>query len=192
MIKNLKMKKNLSKKRGFTLVELLVVIVVIGLLFAVFVPRIDFASTSARETGVKSDFRSFELAAEQLLRENSGLAFVTNDAAGGDGTADIEKKLNKYLDPALQFSNGICAQTDAWNQNYKLYTNAKSGSNNGTITFVCSGKDSTAQTTTVSSEIAANSDDYLITVMYKDGKISAWTSGFSTEIMSQDTTLPTL
>ena len=43
------------KKQGFTLVEILVVIVVIGLLFMFFVPRIDFVGDKARETGVKSD-----------------------------------------------------------------------------------------------------------------------------------------
>ena len=62
------------KKRAFTLVEILIVVAVIGILFVTLVPRIDFAGDKARETGVKTDFRSFELAAEQLMRENAGVA----------------------------------------------------------------------------------------------------------------------
>ena len=62
-----------QKKRAFTLVEILIVVAVIGILFVTLVPRIDFAGDKARETGVKTDFRSFELAAEQILRENAGL-----------------------------------------------------------------------------------------------------------------------
>ena len=170
--------------------EILVVIVIIGLLFMFFVPRIDFASTSARETGVKSDFRSFSLAAEQIIRENSGLAFVTNTTAGDTGKADIEAKLNKYLDSALQFTSGTCNQKDAWNSNYKLYTNAKKGSNNGTLTFVCIGKNVTAGVTAAAS--TTSDDDYIITVTYKNGAINTWTSGFSSNITAQDMTLPTL
>lgn len=182
--------KTKKKQKGFTLVEILVVIVVIGLLFMVFVPRIDFASNSARETGVKSDFRSFSLAAEQLLRENAGLAFVTNTTAGDTGKTDIEAKLNKYLDPALQFTSGTCTQNDPWNQKYKLYTNSKKSANNGTLTFVCTGKDSKANVTAVAS--ATTGDDFIITVTYIDGVISTWTSGFSSNISAQSTTLPTL
>ena len=183
-------RKIAHKKPGFTLVEILVVIVVIGLLFMVFVPRIDFASNSARETGVKSDFRSFSLAAEQVLRENAGMAFVTNTTAGDGGQTDIEAKLNKYLDPALQFTSGTCAQKDPWNQAYKLYTNSKKGSNNGTMTFVCTGKNGTANVTAVAN--ATTSDDFIITVTYVNGVINTWTDGFSSDIEANSTTLPTL
>ena len=183
-------RKIAHKKPGFTLVEILVVIVVIGLLFMVFVPRIDFASNSARETGVKSDFRSFSLAAEQVLRENAGMAFVSNATAGDGGQADIEAKLNKYLNPALQFTSGTCAQKDPWNQAYKLYTNSKKGSNNGTMTFVCTGKNGTANVTAVAN--ATTSDDFIITVTYVNGVISTWTDGFSSDIEANSTTLPTL
>ena len=58
-----------QKRKAFTLVEILIVVAVIGILFVTLVPRIDFAGDKARETGVKTDFRSFELAAEQILRE---------------------------------------------------------------------------------------------------------------------------
>ena len=66
-------KKAKQRKRAFTLVEILIVVAVIGILFVTLVPRIDFAGDKARETGIKTDFRAFELAAEQILREKAGL-----------------------------------------------------------------------------------------------------------------------
>ena len=162
-------------KPGFTLVEILVVIVVIGLLFMVFVPRIDFASNSARETGVKSDFRSFEFAAEQLMRENAGVSkhntLATLCAASGG--------INQYLDAALQFdTTGKCAQTDPWNQNYTLQIVTPTGTgtnpNSGAIMFLSGGKDSKLDGT----------GDFAIATVFDDGKISSATSGFSSNITS--------
>ena len=168
-------KKIAHKKPGFTLVEILVVIVVIGLLFMVFVPRIDFASNSARETGVKSDFRSFELAAEQLMRENAGVSKHNTLAALCAANGGI----NQYLDAALQFdTTGKCAQTDPWNQNYTLQIVTPSGTgtnpNCGAIMFLSGGKDSKLDGT----------GDFVMATVFDDGKISSATSGFSSNITS--------
>ncbi|MDD4700534.1 MAG: prepilin-type N-terminal cleavage/methylation domain-containing protein [Oscillospiraceae bacterium] len=168
--------KNLSKlrkrKKGFTLVEILVVIVIIGLLFAIFVPRIDFASNSARETGVKSDFRSFELAAEQLVRENAGLGkheTVGKLCAANGG-------LNLYLDDALKFTTaGVSAQNDPWNKPYTVQlVGAAVNQNNGGIIFLSGGKDGA---------IDGNNDFAMATVCI-NGVISSETSGFSSNIES--------
>ena len=76
--------KRSEKKRAFTLVEILIVVAVIGILFVTLVPRIDFAGDKARETGVKTDFRSFELAAEQILRAYfSGIEIVSYRTTDG-------------------------------------------------------------------------------------------------------------
>ena len=76
------LRKKLGKKKAFTLVEILIVVAVIGILFVALVPRIDFAGDKARETGIKTDFRSFELAAEQILRENAGLGDFDDISSG--------------------------------------------------------------------------------------------------------------
>ncbi len=166
-------KKDNQKKRAFTLVEILIVVAVIGILFVTLVPRIDFAGDKARETGVKTDFRSFELAAEQILRENAGLGDFDTVAelTGPNG-------INMYLDKAIRFDDsGECAKKDQWNQAYtiQMVDSSDGNANNGAIMFISNGKDSVLDET---------DDNYALVVTYYDGQIEAETIGFSTNIES--------
>ena len=61
-----------NKKKAFTLIELLIVIAIIGILFIVLVSKVDFATDKAKATGVQTDFRSFQMAFEQVAKENAG------------------------------------------------------------------------------------------------------------------------
>lgn len=171
-------KKANQKKRAFTLVEILIVVAVIGILFVTLVPRIDFAGDKARETGIKTDFRSFELAAEQLIRENAGLAdFDDVEALAG------ENGINMYLDKAIRFDDdGVCAKEDQWNQPYTMQViqSADGNPNNGAIIFVSNGKDSL---------IGETGDNYVLVVTYVDGQIESKTIGFSTNIESDAITI---
>lgn len=167
-------KKGASKKRGFTLVEILIVVAVIGILFVALVPRIDFAGDKARETGIKNDFRSFELAAEQLLREKAGLADF-------DAVANLccDNGINLYLDDALKFdSTGISNKEDQWNQPYTvqiLKDESDSNPNNGVLVFISNGKDSIIDTI---------ADNYVLAVTFVNGQIETETVGFSSNIES--------
>jgi len=168
-------KKKSRKKRAFTLVEILIVVAVIGILFVTLVPRIDFAGDKARETGIKTDFRSFELAAEQVLRENAGLADF-DDVAELTGATGI----NLYLDKAMQFgTTGVCAKNDQWNQPYTIQIVKPTGTdinpNNGAIMFISNGKDSL---------LAEDDDNYALVVTFVDGEINSETIGFSSNIDS--------
>ena len=168
--------KNTEKKRAFTLVEILIVVAVIGILFVTLVPRIDFAGDKARETGVKTDFRSFELAAEQILRENAGRGDFTDALAlcGDNG-------INLYLDQAMKFdqTTAQCAKKDQWNQPYTIQIAKPTGTgvnpNNGAIIFISNGKDSL---------ITEDDDNYALVVTFVDGQIEAETIGFSSNIES--------
>ena len=159
-------------KRAFTLVEILIVVAVIGILFVALVPKIDFAGDKARETGVKTDFRAFSLAAEQLLRENAGISKTDTLAKLCADNGGI----NLYLDKALEFSTtGTCAKADAWNQPYTIQVvkPASGNANNGGIIFICNGKDSL---------ITGDTDNYAISTVFIDGVIESATSGFSSNI----------
>lgn len=171
------LRKKLGKKKAFTLVEILIVVAVIGILFVALVPRIDFAGDKARETGIKTDFRSFELAAEQVLRENAGLA----DFDDIDELCDTNG-INLYLDKAIQFdkSTGDCAKSDQWNQPYTIQVikpTAGTGvnPNNGAIVFVSNGKDSLKDEA---------DDNYALVVTFVDGQIESETIGMSSNIES--------
>lgn len=172
-------KKNSVTKRGFTLVEILIVVAVIGILFISLVPRIDFAGDKARETGIKTDFRSFELAAEQLLRENAGLAdFDDAEELCGDNG------INLYLDDALKVewdatdSLAKSAKEDQWNQAYTVQIikdASDTNPNNGVLVFISNGKDSV---------IDEADDNYAIAVTFVNGQIETETVGFSSNIES--------
>lgn len=164
-------KKTSPKKKAFTLVEILIVVAVIGILFVTLVPRIDFAGDKARETGVKTDFRSFELAAEQLIRENAGLAKF-DDVEALCGTNGI----NLYLDNALKFTDGECAKNDQWNQPYTVQITRPAGADNpndGAIIFLSNGKDSL---------LSQDEDNYALAIVFIDGQIESSTIGFSSNI----------
>ena len=174
-------KKANQKKRAFTLVEILIVVAVIGILFVTLVPRIDFAGDKARETGIKTDFRSFELAAEQVLRENAGIGEFCDD----DGDAIIAELagangINLYLDKAIKFdTSGVCAKADQWNQKYtmQIIESSDGNKNNGAIMFISNGKDSM-----ISGTGGEHLDNYALVVTYYDGQIEAETIGFSSNI----------
>ena len=173
------LRKKLGKKKAFTLVEILIVVAVIGILFVALVPRIDFAGDKARETGIKTDFRSFELAAEQILRENAGVSrFETVTELCDEGG------INLYLDKAVQFdkSTGNCAKKDQWNQPYSIQlikpdSAYEDNRNNGAIVFVSNGQDSSKEDT---------DDNYVLVVTFVDGQIETSTSGFSSNILSDN------
>lgn len=104
-----------NNKRAFTLVEVLIVIVIIGILFIVLMANVDFSTDEAKETGTKAIMQSYKLAAETIALENSGF---TNDKA------ELVKLLNKRLDLELQFyvegSEIKSKQTDAWGKEFKF------------------------------------------------------------------------
>lgn len=152
-----------SNKKAFTLVELLVVIAIIGILFVVLISKVDFATDKAKATGVQTDFRSFQLAAETVARENAGLSplvKLTGDT-NANGIADdgetvtydysaLADALNKTLDPKLHVvidnaTGEITMKNDAkdpWKTEYVgKYLQATAGdkATRGAIVFYSAG-----------------------------------------------------
>ena len=83
---NCKNKSFMTKKKAFTLIELLIVIAIIGILFIVLVSKVDFATDKAKATGVQTDFRSFQMAFDTVAKENAG--FNTFGWDTGDANQD--------------------------------------------------------------------------------------------------------
>ena len=168
-----------NKKYGFTLVEILVVILIIGLLFVFLAPKISNSSDRAKEAGVKTRFNEFRNAATLVMTEHAGLGEVmssTSDVAGLVGA------LNEHLDPAVKFNTGsiqgqYCDSVakDPWNNNYRLHVS------DNTLTFISYGHN---PMTVHAVDFDYNNEGckYTLTMAYNMGKINVSTRGFTTNI----------
>jgi prepilin-type N-terminal cleavage/methylation domain-containing protein len=61
-----------TSQRGFTLIELMVVVVIIGLLAAIAIPNYASMQRNAQESGVKSNMHTLQLVMEDYSVQNDG------------------------------------------------------------------------------------------------------------------------
>ena len=111
----------MKTKSGFTLVEILIVVVILGILAAIVIPQFTEASTEARESSLMSDLQTLrsqiELYKVQHNDEPPALATFeeqmteTSDIDGntsGDKEADADAPFGPYLQaiPTNPFTDG--------------------------------------------------------------------------------------
>jgi general secretion pathway protein G len=75
----------LKKQRGFTLLELLIVIVIIGILALLIIPNITSAPKKARDTQRKTDLKAIQKGLEEYFVSNN--AYPTQASAAPADTA---------------------------------------------------------------------------------------------------------
>ncbi len=187
---NCKNKSFMTKKKAFTLIELLIVIAIIGILFIVLVSKVDFATDKAKATGVQTDFRSFQLAFDTVAKENAGFntfGYNSGDNAGGVTTAGGAITLNGK---AYTYTNALKDLGDGQRNSYDVGDDNLDGIQNGSevwtgrkvytetftniYTFVKPGT-SVLDTTVLAkleTAINANLDPKLHITIADDGKIT--------------------
>ena len=104
--------KNMNQSKGFTLVEIMIVVVIIGLLAAMAIPAFQKVRQASQDKTVLNNARQLSAAADQYYLEN-GVSTVTLGSL--IGTNNYVKSLNlvaKETYPA-SYTQGIAITIDA-------------------------------------------------------------------------------
>jgi type IV pilus assembly protein PilA len=100
------MNKSIRSNKGFTLVEIMIVVVIIGLLAAMAIPAFQKVRASSQDKAVLNNMRQLGAAADQYFLENG-----TSTAAIADlvGSSNYIKALNTVANETypLTYTQGI-------------------------------------------------------------------------------------
>ncbi len=81
--------KTLNSKKGFTLIELMIVVVIIGILAAMAIPRFMRTSTKAKQSEAKKILKQIYVCERTYRQENDAYACNGQTASAGGGFPEI-------------------------------------------------------------------------------------------------------
>ena len=85
--------KNIRANKGFTLVEIMIVVVIIGLLAAMAIPAFQKVRTSSQDKAVTNNLRQLSAAADQYYLE-FGVSSVATNWLVGTNSSNYVKAVN--------------------------------------------------------------------------------------------------
>lgn len=118
-------------RRGFTLVELLVVVAIIGLLVALLLPAVQSARESARRASCTSNLHNFGLAVHNYLSANGHLPVAAQDRTGNKWTRSDPPPLSRhsglsFLLPYYENANTFSEIDYRWDWDDEIHTDNES------------------------------------------------------------------
>ena len=105
----------MARRGGFTLVEILIVVVILGILATIVIPQFSNAAVEARENALKDDLRYIRT---QLQVFRAQHADVSAGYPGGASTAVPTEAA--FVDQMTRFSNMACATSATSSATYKF------------------------------------------------------------------------
>lgn len=94
----------MKAEKGFTLVEILIVVVILGILAAIVIPQFTGASTEAKESSLVSDLQTIRSQIELFKIQHNDI--LPGEILNGDGTITAAT--------ATTFVNAMCLKTDQY------------------------------------------------------------------------------